>query len=169
MGWLFTQNASRKDIIDKLVKFEENDAGVWKTLRHCARGNVLWTVLEWTDKNSGDTRTVIGCHLLQKSVEKFRSGRVVSWGYKSMDESMHPCYYTCPLSYLDAVPVACEEWREQVRQYNRKYNIGDRLALTQCKIPYVDVIALRPLTGRYQGFRYRIPKDRVSGILRAPS
>ncbi|MCA9380929.1 hypothetical protein KC678_01565, partial [Candidatus Dojkabacteria bacterium] len=41
-----------------------------------------------------------------------------SWGYKDMDESMHPYYYNCPLSFLDMTPVACEEWRQHVRNYH---------------------------------------------------
>ena len=170
MGWLFTVNATRKDVIDKLVSFEENEHGIWETIRHCTRGNVLWSVLEWTDKASNVTRKVIACHLLDKTVEQYGNRSIVSWGYKSMDEAMGPTYYSCPLSYLKEVTdVACEAWREQVRKYHRPIKQGDRLMLRQCKTPYVDVISAKPLTAVYQGACYRIPRDLIEDVVSAKS
>ena len=165
MGWLFTQNVSRKDIISQLVKFEENESGVWNTLRYCTRGNVLWSVVEYTDKKIDETRKVIGCHLLERSVDKCGDRKVTSWGYKSLDESAHPFYYSCPVSYLDDVPVVLnQEWRDKVRTYHRQYNIGDRLSLIKCKIPYLDVVSIKPLIGKHKGLSYRIPRDLVSSV-----
>ena len=34
MGWLFTQGASKADIIRKLVSKEENDKRRWETIAH---------------------------------------------------------------------------------------------------------------------------------------
>ena len=125
MGWLFTPNSTRQTIIDGLIQYEENEHGIWETLRHCTRGNALWSIIKWTDKKTNVTRHIIGCHLLEKSVENYGQRKVVSWGYKSMDEAMHPIYYSCPLSYLKDAPIACKEWRDKVIQYHRKSNIGD--------------------------------------------
>ena len=40
-----------------------------------------------------------------------------------MEESMHPYYYSCPLSYLELVPIdqygGNAEWREGVRTVSR--------------------------------------------------
>ena len=44
------------------------------------------------------------------------------WGYKDMEESMHPYYYSCPLSYLELVPIdqygGNAAWRAGVQQYH---------------------------------------------------
>ena len=109
MGWLFPYGATRKDVIAECIA----DNSHTKTLRHCCRGNVLW-VLRETTKPDGITRWIL-CVVLQ------RDNRSGDWGYKDMDESMHPYYFTCPVSYLDAAtePVNkyAEEWRKAVREY----------------------------------------------------
>ena len=42
---------------------------------------------------------------------------------------MGPCYYSCPPVYLDMVPVANAQWRDQVRAHHaartRKVEVGD--------------------------------------------
>jgi len=73
------------------------------------------------------TERWIGCDLLDYS--KADEG----WGYKDMEEGMHPYFYSCPLKYLALVPaVASEEWREGVRQYHARQN-EKRLAKTLLK------------------------------------
>ena len=52
MGWLFTPNSTRQTIIDGLIQYEENEHGIWETLRHCTRGNALWSIIKWTDKKT---------------------------------------------------------------------------------------------------------------------
>ena len=46
------------------------------------------------------------------------------WGYKDMEESMHPCYYSCPLGYLDMVPIdqygGNDQWREAVKVHHAR-------------------------------------------------
>lgn len=126
MGWLFTQGQTRKQLIESRAKdwevthTEGKYAGVTvtsKCIAHCYRGGrffgVLWTVWEQNFTMEGQeyrpTERWIGCDLLQFQ-------RNFGWGYKDMDESMHPYYYSCPLSYLEKVPVANEEWRKKVRE-----------------------------------------------------
>jgi len=164
MGWLFIQDITRKELIEKIIKREENESGIWETKRHCARGNVLWSIVHLTRKNSGETETFIGCHLLQRTTEKLAHRKIISWGYKEMTESMGPCYYTCPLSYLDDVPVANETWREQVRKYHRKYQLGDCLTLEYCKIPQLTVSSIKPLLGIFDGRLYRVPRNLVASV-----
>lgn len=110
MGWLFCE-PTRAALIRMLTAHEENEQRERTCLKHCARGNVLWTVWEISRKETGEVARYIGCDLMQQ----YRG----QWGYKDMEESMHPYYYTCPLSYLDMVPVANEEWREEVRKHHR--------------------------------------------------
>jgi hypothetical protein len=44
------------------------------------------------------------------------------WGYKDMSESVGPCYYKCPLKFLNLAPEPTseysKEWREKVRAYH---------------------------------------------------
>jgi len=124
MGWLFRRDFSRSMIVEQLTTPYHGEKTNSKTIAHCLRGNVLWSVVEVTAKIAGikmgdkvlyvgESIRFIGCHLLAKE-----SG--FGWGYKEMCESMHPYHYTCPLGYLEMVPVACKEWREKVYEHHGK-------------------------------------------------
>jgi hypothetical protein len=115
MGWLFHHGATRADIIKHCTRFEENDYGRWTTLEHCTRGNVLWRVFEWHRKDTGVTRNIIGCYLLAADAAS-------GWGYKDLDESMCPYYYSCPPAYLDMAPETNAEWRRRVREHHAQRN-----------------------------------------------
>lgn len=93
-------------------------------LAHCYRGGgsqASWTVFERDFTKDGAevqlTERRIGCDLL-------RSQAGFGWGYKDMDESMHPYFYSCRLKYLDLVPIEkfCghPEWRANVRRFHRR-------------------------------------------------
>lgn len=115
MGWYYTHDATRQDIIRELTKGSDNEERSYKTLAHAACGYTqLYAVHEITDKKTGKVERFIGVYLLQAD----RSG----WGYKPMSESMHPYCFGCPLKYLDMVPEACPEWRKGVREYWEKRN-----------------------------------------------
>ena len=116
MGWLFSHR-SRSELIHYLVQPQNCQAAHVETLAYTLRGNVLWSVVKITAKEpnmlnlaAGEFFTYIGCTLLQR----YRN----EWGYKSMDESVHPYYYSCPLSYLERAPTQSPEWRERVRAYH---------------------------------------------------
>ena len=117
MGWLYPQGASRRDIIEDLISTDDNDQRRLETIAHCTRGNVLWSVVEITRKQDGGRKErFISCCLLGCE-------RGSGWGYKCMDESMGPFYYSCPLSYLDLAPtVANHKWRQAVKAYHRRVN-----------------------------------------------
>lgn len=125
MGWHY-QRVSRAELIDELTRDREHtrDDGVLVRTRRLARclvGNVLWSVWERTYTLSGaetePSARWIRCDLLA------RIGGGI-WGYKPLDESMHPYYYSCPLSYLELVPLdrygGCQEWREGVREHHAR-------------------------------------------------
>ena len=67
------------------------------------------------DLAPGQSLRYIRCDLLERS-----GGQ---WGYKPLDESMHPYYYTCPLSYLDLAPEQSADWRAGVRAFHTRRRI----------------------------------------------
>lgn len=130
MGWLFTCGSTRRDLIHERTEDWERtteDGMVVTTtcLAHCYRGNsfsgVLWAVWERTftrdETPIQPTKRFITCDLM-------RYQRDFGWGYKDMDESMHPYYYSCPLKYLGMVPLdrfgGNEEWRAQVAAHHQR-------------------------------------------------
>ena len=130
MGWLFRSGSTRRDLVSERTKdwTREGAEGVSITttcLAHCYRGNVysgvLWAVWERTFVKDGQeiqsTERWITCDLL-------RYQKDYGWGYKDMDESVHPYYFSCPLGYLDLVPIDTyggnAEWREEVRSHHAR-------------------------------------------------
>ena len=130
MGWLFKAGYSRRDMIQDRAKGWErtNPDGTFiksNCLAHCYRGGVfsgvLWSVWERTftkdDQQIESPQRWIQCDLL-------RHQRDYGWGYKDMEESMHPYFYSCPLRYLDLVPIdqfgGNQEWRTGVRNYHAR-------------------------------------------------
>lgn len=162
MGWLFTVDASKADIIRDLTAPEENESRRWETIAHCVRGNVLWAVIEITYKQEHRRKRFIACYLLARQ-------KGYGWGYKDMEECMHPCYYSCPLKFLDMVPVANADWRAAVRTYHRNHNreltIGQKVGIKGSTLPWVVITSLRPLTGEHGGRCYRVPRRLLGEVL----
>jgi len=156
MGWLF-YGKSKAELVADLIRSETTEAGSRKVLAHCVRGNVLWSVVECTRAQDNCVKRYIGCDLLQKSGGE--------WGYKGMDESVHPFYYSCPLKYLDMVPDGNREWRDKVRAFHRKFKVGQKVELEHCSIPWAKIISLRPLLGTYEGSCYRLKRDLIGNVL----
>ncbi|CAM3302068.1 MULTISPECIES: hypothetical protein [Yersinia] len=112
MGWLFS-HCSRRELIAALIQTDGTEHYQHVTLAHALRGNVLWSVVQSTPKDPAKVaRTVIHCTLMQ--------GSGGSWGYKAMDESVHPYYYSCPKGYLTMAPEVCSEWREKVLAHHQR-------------------------------------------------
>ena len=130
MGWLFPYGATRKSLIADRIEGWQRDTDEMtiksECLRHCFRGGrfsgVLWSVWKQTFTKDGidvqPERRFINCDLLEYA------RRHEGWGYKDLDESMHPFYYSCPLSYLALVPIdqfgGNAEWRKIVVEYHRR-------------------------------------------------
>ena len=161
MGWTFPYGATRSDIISQLTPKERlyESGHIFRTLRHCCKGNVLYALHE--SGQGGETRKWIGVYLMQK-----HDGR---WGYKDMEESMHPYYYNCPVSYLDDAdePVndSASKWREEVRRQaaerkRKKPKVGERWSLKSKSVPEVRITYVRgqSVRGVYQDLTYRVPR-----------
>jgi len=128
MGWLFCAE-TKEELVNRLVRTEENENWRIQVIAHSVAGSQLWMVEEYTAKvqidaedwfkgraaEPGDTFRIIGLALLSKN-----GGHSAEycWGYKSMDETVHPFYYSCPLKFLKMVPEACPEWRVKVRKWH---------------------------------------------------
>src|SRR6266851_5233317 len=91
MGWDFGWS-SKQELIEYLVKPWDDGETQGRCLAFSVRGNVLWSVREVTDMTK-ERRSFINCDLL--------SCRCNKWGYKGMDEGMHPYQYSCPLKFLE--------------------------------------------------------------------
>jgi hypothetical protein len=103
MGWTFVRQ-TRDQLIRELLAPQASERACCEVIDHTLDGDVLWTVVRVTARQAGvmglaagESVCYIGCHLLESS-----GG---DWGYKSLDESVHPYYYSCPLRYLDMAPV----------------------------------------------------------------
>lgn len=128
MGWLFRQDITRKELIADRTNSWKRQVGETlvqtECLAKCFRGGfsgVLWAV--WERRFLKDGKEVeprqrwITCDLIQ-----YR--RDSGWGYKDMDESMHPYYFSCPLKYLNMVPIdefgGNVEWRAEVMKHHER-------------------------------------------------
>lgn len=161
MGWDFTSGATKKDIIHERTQPYEDANVRLNTLVHCVRGNCLWMVKEVLKKKTNEVERFIELDLLEKNKGENWEG----WGYKDMDESMGPYYYSCPVEYLDMVPVvACQSWRDLVREHAakqaRKLELGATYSLTEgCTPKTLRIVSLKPLRGySADGRLYRTSK-----------
>ena len=129
MGWLYIAGISRRELItDNTTTWErtKEDGALIKStcLAHCYRGGVfsgvLWSVWERSFIKDGQPveqpQRWIVCNLL-----RYEGGE---WCYKEIDESMHPYFYSCPLSYLNLVPIeqlgGNAQWRSLVNQFHAR-------------------------------------------------
>jgi hypothetical protein len=131
MGWTFPFGSSRCDLIEERTRTREWQSGdmMVKTtcLAKCFRGGafsgVLWVVWERTfftieGKEARPTERWIGCDAMEYSRQ------YEGFGYKDMDESMGPYYFSCPLGCLELVPLdkfgGNAEWRAGVMAYHER-------------------------------------------------
>lgn len=162
MGWLYGWS-SKQQLVDHLNRGLVDD---YKLITNCVRGNCHWQVIE---HKSG--KRYIALNLLQSYDGE--------WGYKDMDESVGPCYYNCPLSYLDLAPETedtgqyAKQWRQSVREYHAqrkpkaKLVVGQEWALKNTRYPItVKLIKLKPLLGRdtHSGQIYRVPRKLLGNL-----
>lgn len=170
MGWLFPYGMTRAALIKERTQGWANDRLEAVCLKHALRGNVLWTVWEHRYKDGSSPFRFIGCDLLRyDSADK-------SWGYKAMDESVAPCYYTCPLSFLAMTPPLHENWRAAVRAHHariRRPNLRLRVGMTvtlRCAYPpEVQIVSTKPLIGRFNGVTYRFKRHLIESIVDEPA
>ena len=129
MGWLFRQDITRKELIAERTESWERKSE--ETIVHseclakCFRGGgfsgVLWAVWERRFIKDGEDiepqQRWITCDLIQ-----YR--RDSGWGFKDLDESMGPYFWSCPIKYLNMVPIeefgGNAEWRKEVIEHHQR-------------------------------------------------
>lgn len=183
MGWTFNINPgqTKADFVRECLALFRSPCTVE---RHAVVGNHLWAIVAHPEMG----REIV-LFLMQKARSSARLGEG-GWGYKDMTESMGPCYYTCPLAFLDAVPVPEGEqrgawaraWRDKVRAYHaskaskRKALAGLREGCTVrlvegCKVygqPITEakITSVRPLRGVVlNGYPVKLRPGLVAGVL----
>jgi hypothetical protein len=132
MMGIFGTFQSRKALVSELIH-GYGDEVFHSCLKHCLRGNVLWSVWESHNYESGEKVRYLRCDLLMT-----HGG---NWSYKPLGEEAGPCYYTCPLSYLKMVPVVRNQaWRDRVmaeaaaKPKHRKKSTWERKAALYAKM-----------------------------------
>jgi hypothetical protein len=170
MGWFFMPGMTRSELITERTKGWSNDKLDAVCLKHALRGNVLWTIWEHHYKDGRSPVRFIGCDLLQYS--RYDLG----WGYKAMDESEGPCYYTCPLSFLDLAPPLNENWRAAVRAYHARIRrpdltlrVGMIVKLWCTYPPEVQIVSIKPLRGQFNGTIYRLKRREIKSVIGEPA
>ncbi|TXH41698.1 MAG: hypothetical protein E6Q97_37035 [Desulfurellales bacterium] len=112
MGWLFFHNVRSRSELVKLLRDETNKTPGFEILKSSVTGNHMWSLLQITGKDGKQVRLVT-LDLLSKQGDQ--------WGHKTLDESVDPYYYDCPLTYLDKLTEPINEyamnWRSKVRAY----------------------------------------------------
>ena len=118
MGMTFIHNAQQKsDIINICIAPMHRINGTRQCIKKSVTNNELWTI--WLDTET-NTKSIVLFILAKESNPS-------CWGYKELSESESPYYFKCPLYFLAEVPVACEEWRQKVREYHNHINQGRRI------------------------------------------
>ena len=110
MGTFYKTGATKADVVREITAPYHSDTGsVYRTLKHKVVDDALYAVKEATAPD-GSTGTNIVVYVL--------SQHHGSWGYKPMDECMHPYWYACPFSFLKLAPVTSQAWRDGVKEYH---------------------------------------------------
>lgn len=110
MGWLFC--ASSKDELVAHIERDLLTVPGLAILGKAVRGSRLWYAVE-----RGKQRFIV-LYLTERNRHHIAS---YQWGYKDMDESVHPYYYDCPIRLLDLAHQSIEsEWRKAVRDTARR-------------------------------------------------
>jgi len=120
MGWTsspeWTTTAAVKAAI--LAECFGTTSTVVQTAATCA-GKHLWIL---ADDRQGTRRIFL--FLIE-------GGSTAGYAWKSMDESMHPYTYDCPLAFLDMAPETSAKWRDGVRKFHArkgaKFVPGDKV------------------------------------------
>lgn len=174
MGFDYTFGVTKQELVDQVTRTWSNDYYRFECIKKSMRGRQLWTVWERTNMKSGEVARTICLFLFSSFVEYDISGKNTVYGYKSMQESSHPFYYDCPVSFLKMTTEGENPaWREEVlARVNRRKEVnnivktiqkGQYITLVGSKIPFVEVYYAngKTIIGQYGGTKYRIPKGMI--------
>lgn len=112
MGWVHLYSGLRRDVIHEVTADQYTAEGVLhsKTLRYCLRGNNLWALTEYYF--TGNKERHITLYMLRMGT----GGD--GWGWKTVEDSCGPNYYSCPKAYIrecsETSSIWANAWREAV-------------------------------------------------------
>ena len=118
MGWLYCGES--KDEVLEIIRKDLRQAG-YEVMGEALRGGRYWVALRSVNYIREVDETVFDTFICLYLLRGDGGSGCFKWGYKDMDESMHPYYYDCPLWLLNATrPEGREEstWRKAVREYH---------------------------------------------------
>lgn len=137
MGWLcYDIYTSPKKECDRLLNYEDENI-IQETLGSCMKGNVYYAAVSRTNKT---TNTNIVFAAVFRTFYSPRAKKEPNFGYKDMDETMHPYYYDFPEKYFKLLTPTDNkyaiEWRQRVyKNIEAKKNLA--------KIKYGDKIQFK--------------------------
>ena len=115
MGWTYPYGINRADLIRERIAGWSRLGQTVRIVSHCLRGNCLWKLTEHVDAGGTVVDRWIALDLLQGSKK--------GWGYKDLDETDAPYYWSCPLSYLERADIYgpgadehARKWRADCRE-----------------------------------------------------
>ena len=117
MGWYGTPGATKQDIIDEILEGWRTEKILREHSIASEKGEtVLWAVLKGKTTD-GKSFQIIACHII--------SCAQGTWGYKPLDETMGPYYYSVPKAWLKLYPCVLPEgkigfsdsWRQNVCEH----------------------------------------------------
>lgn len=125
MGTFFTPGATKDDVVEELIEPLKSGGHLVDSKRTMEDGEpILWTVEK--GEKDGVPYQFIGCYILRESNDG-------DWGYKPMDETMGPCFYSVPLEWLDKYPCIVpggkgfsEKWRKSVVAHRISHCFGGK-------------------------------------------
>lgn len=111
MGWDFVKGATKQSIVGNILS--EFSPSV-QILGQALVGNNFWLTVKDPAFLRGEP--VVLLYLLEND-------KGYGWGYKSLDETMHPYYYDCPLNLLMGLGTHNEQsikWRAKVYEWHKQ-------------------------------------------------
>lgn len=170
MGWLFPYHTSTKaSLVEDITKDITTAGHIINATKSVRSG--LWMLV--TPKNLD--KPIIVFYLMEKHG---------TWGYKDMDESMHPYYYDCPLAWLDKAPVANQAWRDGVHANLKKkiemkeaakkivagktYKVNGSWKYGGKTLTQLYVTSTKPRRGVVDGWNVRISKKLMASLEEMP-
>lgn len=153
MGTIVYRATKAQAICDELANIEVSA----RILAHRVIGRRLWFLAEQRAGDRAGTKwiglTLIDCRSNEAAV-------------KAMDESCGPCYYDCPLSFLDRAdpPVGtyAPAWRAQVRSFHESRRLKRRSIQPDARVELAAcVYVLHRSLGR-RGWEVRRESDGVT-------
>lgn len=122
MGTYFSCGATKQDVVNELLEpLKANNHLVDAQVKSGDGEPVLWTVEK--GERDGHSYQFIGCYVLRQA-----GG---DWGYKPMDETMGPCFYSVPLEWLDKYPCVLPPANKGMMQYSKAWRANVRKFASQ--------------------------------------